>query len=141
MQFIREVEGQLLRPLRFHDPLVLLEYAPMSRVQFVVGFNVAVVSPREAVKFGLVGRDRGAKINISMSLDAFRLTALDNNHEGQDHRVALFGRAVRTKFVDRCIDLILKTTLGLRDRNRRTQGLFWVAEYSRMDPREMGKIS
>src|SRR6516164_9038595 len=140
MQFLTEVEGQFLRPLRFHDPLVLFEYTAVSRVQFVVGFNVAVVAPREAIKFCLVRRYRSTEVDVGMSFDAFRLASLDNNHEGQDHGVALSGHAVGPKLVDWCIDLVLKTTGGLGDRNRRALGLLWIAEYSRVHPREMRKI-
>ena len=54
MQLLGEIERQLLRALRFDDSLILLEDAPVLRVQLLVGFRVAIVAAREAIKFGLV---------------------------------------------------------------------------------------
>src|SRR5262245_38360964 len=75
-----------------------------------------------------------------MALDTSWLASLDDHHERQDDRVQLFRRAVRTKLVDRCIDLVLKTALGLRKRDHRRLGLIGIAEDASVNPRKVGEV-
>jgi hypothetical protein len=81
VQFFAKVQRQLFGSLGFNDPFVLLKNTAVPRVQLIVGFGVAVVAPRKAIKLCLVRSQGRAKINIGMSLDATRLPPLNNNHE------------------------------------------------------------
>src|SRR5437868_2470421 len=75
-----------------------------------------------------------------MALDASRLTALDRYHERQDDRIQLFRGAVRPEFIDRRIDLILETALGLGQCNHRGLGLLGVTEDAGVNPGKVGEV-
>src|SRR5262249_176590 len=101
----------------------------------------AIVAAGQPIKFGVVIRHRRAKVDIGMALDTSRLTALDDYHKRQDDRIQLFRRAVRTKFIDRRIDLVLEAALGLGERDRGRLGLIGIAEDASVNPWEVGEVS
>src|SRR4029434_2828541 len=129
MKLLGEIERKLFGPLGFDDPFVLLEDAPVLRVQLLVGFYIAIIASGETVKFSLVTRHRRTQINIGVPLDASGLAPLDCYHKWQDDRVQLFRRkTVGAKFVHRRIYLVLKTTLCLCEVDHRRLGAIGVAE-------------
>src|SRR5215471_6324735 len=140
MELLGEIERQLLRTLRFDNSFVLLEDAPVLCVELFVGLDVAIVAAGQPIKFGVVIRHWGAKVDIGMALDTSRLAALDDYHKRQDDRIQLFRRAVRTKFIDRRIDLVLEAALGLGERDRGRLGLIGIAEDASVNPWEVGEV-
>src|SRR5262245_49493750 len=123
MELLGEIKRQLLRTLRFDNSFVLLEDAPVLCVELFVGLQVAIVAAGQPIKFGVVIRHWGAKIDIGMALNTSRLAALDDHHKRQDDRIQLFRRAIGTKFIDWRIDLVLETDLDLGERERLSVGV------------------
>src|SRR5678815_6061770 len=54
MQLLGKIEGQLLRTLRFDDSFVLLEDAPVLRVELLVGLHVTIVAAGQPIKLSLI---------------------------------------------------------------------------------------
>src|SRR5262245_36162270 len=140
MELLGKIERQLIRTLRFDNSFVLLEDAPVLSVELLVGLDVAIVAAGQPIKFGVVIRHRRAKVDIGMALDTSRLAALDDHHKRQDDRIQLYRRAVRTKLIDRRIDLVLEATLGLGECDRGRLGLIGIAKDASVNPREVGEV-
>src|SRR5262245_35868004 len=75
-----------------------------------------------------------------MALHTSWLASLDDHHERQDDRIQLFRHAGGTKLIDRRIDLVLKTAVGLRKGDRRRLGLIGIAEDAGVNPRKVGEV-